>query len=102
PVGYRQVAEEKIMANFSQSTNSKPYKRCGNSGLEFDPNAREVSILDRSGRAIWKQSSDESPAPIRWNGRTIEGEMVQTGDYICRIVYRNDKVAYLPFVFMKA
>jgi len=79
----------------------RPFKRCGNSGFEFDPTATEVAILDRSGRAVWKKSKGELPAPIRWNGNDFTGQMVQTGDYICKIVYPNDKIAYLPFVFMK-
>ena len=80
---------------------SKPFKRFGNAGLEFDPTATEVAILDRSGRAIWKKSAGEAPSPIRWNGDDFAGQMVQTGDYICKIVYPDEKIAYLPFVFMK-
>ena len=41
------------------------------------------------------------PSPIRWNGDDQAGQMVQTGDYICKIVYSDEKIAYLPFVFMK-
>ena len=80
---------------------NKPFKRVGNAGLEFDPTATEVAILDRSGRAIWKKSAGEAPEPIRWNGYDFAGQMVQTGDYICKIVYPDEKIAYLPFVFMK-
>ena len=80
---------------------SKPFRRFGNSGLEFDSAATEVAILDRSGRAIWKQSKEDMSAPIRWNGNDFAGQTVQTGDYICKIVYPNDRIAYLPFVFMK-
>ena len=65
------------------------------------PTATEVAILDRSGRAVWKKSKGEVPSPIRWNGSDFQGQMVQTGDYICKIVYPDDKIAYLPFVFMK-
>lgn len=81
--------------------NVKPFRRYGDSGLEFDPTATEVAILDRSGRAIWKKSKGGVASPIRWNGIDLAGQTVQTGDYICKIVYPNDKVAYLPFVFMK-
>ena len=87
--------------NLPDKQASKPFKRFGNAGLEFDPTATEVAILDRSGRAIWKQSAGEVPAPIRWNGHDLAGQVVQTGDYICKIVYPDDKIAYLPFVFMK-
>ncbi len=71
---------------------------------EFDSHAREVAILDRSGHAIWKKAKAETEAPnapIRWTGTNVQGQTVETGDYICKIVYENDKVAYLPFVFMK-
>ena len=89
-----------------ESLHSKPIKpyhftRFGNTGFEFDANATEVAILDRSGRAIWKKSKGEAPAPIRWTGTDATGQSVQTGDYICKIVYPNEKVAYLPFVFVK-
>jgi len=80
---------------------TKPFKRFGAAGLEFDPTATEVAILDRSGRAIWKKNIGEVPSPIRWNGDDFTGQTVQTGDYICKIVYPNEKIAYLPFVFMK-
>ena len=80
---------------------TRPFRRFGNTGLEFDPTATEVAILNRSGQAIWKKSRGEAPSPIRWNGDDLAGQMVQTGDYICKIVYPDDKVAYLPFVFMK-
>jgi len=81
--------------------NTKPFRRIGDSGLEFDPKASEVSILDRSGRSVWKQSKGVTPEPIRWNGIDFAGQTVQTGDYICKISYSDEKVAYLPFVFMK-
>lgn len=79
----------------------QPFRRIGNSSLEFDPKAAEVSILDRTGRAIWKQTKGQAPAPIRWDGNDLSGQTVQTGDYICKISYADEKVAYLPFVFMK-
>jgi flagellar hook assembly protein FlgD len=79
----------------------KPFTRVGNSGFQFDPNAMEVAILDRSGRPVWKKSKGQLPSPIRWDGNDFSGQTVQTGDYICKIVYANEKVAYLPFVFMK-
>ena len=87
--------------NLPNKNISKPFKRFGTAGLEFDVAATEVAILDRSGRAIWKKSKGEVPSPIRWNGDDLAGQTVQTGDYICKIVYPNDKIAYLPFVFMK-
>jgi hypothetical protein len=77
-----------------------PITRKGSNGVEFDPKATEVSILDRSGRAIWSKSKGEEPAPIQWDGIDASGCVVQTGDYICKIVYPNDKIAYLPFVFV--
>jgi len=75
--------------------------RHGNTGFEFDPKATEVVILDRSGRTIWQKRKGEAPAPIRWTGIDTAGTTVETGDYICKIVYPNDKIAYLPFVFVK-
>ena len=81
--------------------NDKPYTQVGKSALEFDPLATEVAILDRSGRSVWTKTKGQAPAPIRWDGMNSSGQSVETGDYICKIVYPNAKVAYLPFVFMK-
>lgn len=91
------------MNNWNRNVNVKPYTRKGNSEYEFDPNATQVAILDRSGRAIWQknQEADAIVTPIRWSGTDAQGQVVETGDYICKIVYKNEKVAYLPFVFMK-
>jgi hypothetical protein len=89
------------MNNNNPRRESRPFRRLGNAGLEFDPKATEVAILDRSGRAVWKKSKGEEPAPIQWHGDDLAGQTVQTGDYICKIVYQDEKVAYLPFVFMK-
>jgi hypothetical protein len=75
--------------------------RHGNTGYEFDPKATEVVILDRSGRTIWQKRKGETPAPIRWTGIDTLGQTVETGDYICKIVYPQDKIAYMPFVFVK-
>jgi hypothetical protein len=82
---------------------AKPFhvSRHGNTGFEFDPKATEVVILDRSGRTIWQKRKGEVPAPIRWDGIDTLGQTVETGDYICKITYPNEKVAYLPFVFVK-
>jgi len=65
------------------------------------PDAWRRLKVDRSGHAVWKKSKGEVPSPIRWNGDDLAGQTVQTGDYICKIVYPDDKIAYLPFVFMK-
>ena len=94
------MSRRPIIPNIPQRA-AKPFRRFGDSGLEFDPKATEVAILDRSGRAIWKMSKEEVSSPIRWDGIDFAGQMVQTGDYICKIVYPDEKVAYLPFVFMK-
>jgi hypothetical protein len=82
---------------------SKPiqFSRHGSTGFEFDPKAKEVVILDRSGRTIWQYRKGETLTPIRWTGINTAGQSVETGDYICKIVYPNEKVAYLPFVFVK-
>jgi hypothetical protein len=77
------------------------FSRYGNTGFEFDPKATEVVILDRNGRTIWQKRKGEVPAPIRWTGIDSLGQTVETGDYICKIVYPNEKIAYLPFVFVK-
>ncbi len=90
------------MAQLNRSASKVvPFHRFGASGFEFDPTATEVAILDRSGRAIWKKSRGETVLPIRWSGIDFEGQAVETGDYVCKLVYPDEKVASLPFVFMK-
>ena len=82
---------------------AKPFhfSRYGNTGFEFDPTATEVVIMDRTGRPIWKKTKTDPNVPIRWTGMDSLGQTVQTGDYICKIVYPDSKTAYLPFVFMR-
>ena len=84
-----------------RGTSKAPFTRYGSTGYEFDPSATEVAILDRSGRAVWKQSRGEKVSPIRWSGTDFSGHTVETGDYVCKLVYSDEKIAYLPFVFMK-
>jgi hypothetical protein len=86
-----------------RSQTMRPYQpsKNGQPGYEFDVKATEVAILDRSGRAIWTKTKGEELSPIRWGGTDATGNVVQSGDYICKIVYPNAKVAYLPFVFMQ-
>lgn len=88
------------MANLTRKL-SRPFTRFGNTGFEFDPTATEVAILDRTGRPVWQKSKGQELSPIRWTGIDEAGQTVQTGDYICKISYPNEKVAYLPFVFMQ-
>lgn len=80
--------------------NPPPFVREGGRTVVFDPKATEVSILDRSGHAIWRKQAGEVLTQIRWDGIDQSGRLVQTGDYVCKIVYPNDRVAYLPFVFV--
>jgi flagellar hook assembly protein FlgD len=88
--------------DFGQKGNNPFYfTKFEENGFEFDPTATEVAILDDSGQAVWSKSKGEEMSPIRWNGHDEKGERIDTGDYICKIVYPNEKVAYLPFVFMK-
>jgi hypothetical protein len=77
------------------------FRREEDNNFEFDPSATEVAIINDSGQAVWRKNKGEEMSPIRWNGNDERGERIETGDYICRIVYPNEKVAYLPFVFMK-
>lgn len=85
----------------SMTEKTKQISRLGNAGFQFDSKATEVSILDRAGRPIWTKQRGEAPTPIRWSGRDSLGRTVETGDYICKISYPNNKVAYLPFVFVR-
>ncbi len=89
------------MENPKQNISRSAFRRVGKLGYEFDPKATEVAILDRSGQPVWKKSKGEEVLPIRWSGMDTAGRIVQTGDYICKIVYPDEKVAYLPFVFVK-
>jgi len=75
--------------------------RFGKNEFEFDSDARQVAILDRTGQPIWSQVHEPAASPIRWSGTGFDGEEIATGDYVCKIVYPNEKVAYLPFSFNK-
>jgi len=85
------------------TTKHPPFRREGGHSVVFDPLAREVSIIDRSGRAVWKKTAEEgATSPMRWNGVDTAGHVIQSGDYICKIVYPDEKVAYLPFLYVTA
>jgi len=75
-----------------------PFVRERDQSVVFDPQILEVSIIDRSGRAIWQKTA--SDAPIRWNGIDAQGQTIRSGDYLCKLVYPDEKVSYLPFVFV--
>jgi hypothetical protein len=77
-----------------------PFVREGGRGVVFDPQILEVSIIDRSGRAIWKKTTEDTPSPIRWNGIDAAGQLIQSGDYLCKLIYSDERVSYLPFVFI--
>jgi len=77
-----------------------PFRREAGHSVVFDPCAREVSIIDRSGRAVWKKSADDGQTPLRWNGVDALGQLIQSGDYICKLVYPDEKVSYLPFLYV--
>ena len=76
------------------------FKRKGDHTVEFDAKATEVSILNRAGQPIWTKSRGEMLTPIRWDGIAENGQTVDSGDYICKIVYPNDETTYVPFVFI--
>ena len=66
-----------------------PFIREGGHDVVFDPLALEVSIIDRSGRSVWKKTNEETAHPIRWNGKNEMGQVIQSGDYLCKLVYPN-------------
>jgi len=77
-----------------------PFTREDSRTVVFDPQILEVSIIDRTGRAIWKKTMEEVPQPIRWDGVDAMGQVIQSGDYLCKLVYPDDRVSYLPFLFV--
>jgi hypothetical protein len=72
-----------------------------NGAYEFHRSVQEIQILDVRGRVIWQKKNWEIAGPIRWPGVDTEGKAVAIGDYICKMVYPDGKMAYLPFVFLK-
>lgn len=77
-----------------------PFVRDGGHNVVFDPLALEVSIIDRNGRSVWKKTNDEGSRPIHWNCKGESGETIQSGDYLCKLVYPDERVSYLPFVIV--
>jgi hypothetical protein len=82
------------------SKKNAPFTRVGGHSVVFDPLATEVSIIDRSGRSVWTKTNLETSKPIHWNCTDERGDTIQSGDYLCKMVYSDDKVSYLPFVIV--
>jgi hypothetical protein len=76
-----------------------PLIRVGPTDYEFPLAAKEIAILDMRGRILWKKTNYQNRGPIRWNGIDTEGNPLETGDYVCKIVYVDGKASYVPFVF---
>ena len=63
--------------------------------------ATEIAILDRWGKAIWQKARGQSLEPLTWNGLDCYGDEVTAGSYLCKIVYPDNLVVYVPFVFIQ-
>jgi hypothetical protein len=69
--------------------------------LIFRTEAVEIRIIDRWGRPIWKKERGELLEPIRWGGLDLCGSKVETGSYTCKIVYPDNQIYYIPFIFIQ-
>ena len=84
-----------------KTTPEKPMTRLGKNGYAFHSAAAEITILDNRGRTLWQKRKWESAGPIRWNGVDSQGNPLELGEYLCKILYPDGQTIYLPFVFLK-
>jgi len=68
--------------------------------LEFSPEAVDITLLDRRGKAVWRQLRRSAQEPLRWEGADQSGQKVETGHYILKILYPDMPPVYVPFVVM--
>jgi hypothetical protein len=71
-----------------------------NNEIICNENAVEAAILDRWGKAIWQKARGQDMVPLRWNGLDSAGSKVKAGSYLCKIIYPDNLVVYVPFVFI--
>jgi len=67
--------------------------------LEFRPEASDITLLDRRGKAVWRQLRREGE-PILWQGVDQMGNKVDNGHYVLRIQYPDQQPVYVPFIVM--
>lgn len=63
--------------------------------------AVEIAILDRWGKVIWKKRCSEPLEPICWDGIDVYGAKAASGSYNCKIMYPDNLVVYVPFMFIQ-
>jgi hypothetical protein len=83
------------------STGKEHLKSTLENKVIFNPEAVEIAILDRWGRPVWKEKREKSVEPLSWNGIDLFGCMASAGSYLCKIVYPDKMVVYVPFVFLQ-
>jgi len=75
--------------------------KISNSVFSFDPQAVEITVLDRRGHTIWNRTRLPGGEGILWDGLDLLGDPVSAGSYTCKIVYPDKHVIYVPFVLMR-
>jgi len=87
-----------MLINSRQQTHLFPD---GMRGIQFRPEALEVTVLDRRGHVLWRHlRSLAEKGSLLWNGLDLAGCAVEPGSYTCKIVYAVGKTVYIPFVLM--
>ncbi len=71
------------------------------SNVVFNNEALEVAILFRWGRAILRDKRKESIEPLSWDGIDFFGCVASAGSYLCKIIYADKLVVYVPFVLLQ-
>lgn len=62
--------------------------------------ATAIAIHDRNGNLIWEQRKVRLDKPLKWHGTDNQGKVIELGNYVCKISYRDGAVVDLPFVFL--
>ena len=86
---------------FPEPESRKPaLLRVGKTEYQFPLAATEIYILNDRGQTLWNTRREEKAGgPIRWRGHDSKGQLLATGDYICKLTYPDGQTVYIPFLF---
>jgi hypothetical protein len=87
---------------FPESDRPQPtLLKVGKTEYQFPMAAKEIQILDEQGQLLWQKTRDPNTGPIRWQGKNAEGKLIESGDYVCKVIYPDGKSVDIPFNFSK-
>ena len=69
-------------------------------GIKFNVGAKAIDIHDVRGKVVCHIFNKYQDAALEWDGKDATGQMIQAGEYLCKIVYWTGQIVYVPFLFV--